>query len=114
MLSRRNNIWGQLGARTQPPSGLYRAGAVDRFPSAICGKAVDDEDSDRDVGQRPDRVVGHPPDGADGEDPAGDDADPTAELGTREDAERTTDQDEGDDEVHPAIGAEAAPEQCPF
>ena len=31
-----------------------------------------------------------------------------------DDAERTTDQDEGDDEVHPAVGLEAVPENCRF
>ncbi len=61
---------------------LDRAGPVDRVPSAVYDQAVDDEDPDRDVGQRPDRVVGQPPDCADGEDAAGDDADPTAELGS--------------------------------
>jgi hypothetical protein len=45
---------------------------------------------------------------------AGDDSDPTAELGARENAERTTDQDDGDDEVHPAIGLETVPENSRF
>jgi hypothetical protein len=81
------------------------------FPAAVRRTGVDDENADPDVGQRPDRVVRHPPDRADRHHGSGNDPDPATELGAREHAEGTAEQNNRHNELDPATGVETVPGQ---
>src|SRR5580704_16444325 len=80
--------------------------------SPVGGQTVDDQDADEYVRQRPDGIEGHPPDGADRQHRSSKDSDPTAELGSRYYPKCAEDKDNGDDQVHPAVGLEAVPKEC--
>ena len=91
---------------------LWTESRLGRGP--ICGERVDHDHTERDVSQGPDGVIRHPPDGTDGADGTCRDADPATQLGATHDRKGAQNQDDADDQPHPAVRLEAGPEEGVF
>src|SRR5580704_10053533 len=98
-----------IGLAVRPPS-RQELGRL--LASPVGGQTVDDQDAHEYVRQRPNGIEEHPPNGTDRQHSSGKDSDPTAELGSRYYPKCAEDKDNGDDQVDPAVGLEAVPEEC--